>query len=177
MRYTDRQYCSKYFFVCCYLLSTIYAVHFNNSSNFFSTQNQEILAYRLHFGSHKKCSLWIKIQSRFFHRKIAHAKARILLENRLRKVADKKKLFVLSHKKPLMGQEFQCNHKSSRGWIFHLNKFMFISILHSATIIKHEMWSLWFMMQLFDINFQHLHLMSGNCCSLFHSLSHTQLGV
>lgn len=52
VRYTDRQYCSKYFFVCCYLLSTIYAVHFNNSSNFFSTQNQEILAYRLHFGSH-----------------------------------------------------------------------------------------------------------------------------
>lgn len=66
VRYTDRQYCSKYFFVCCYLLSTIYAVHFNNSSNFFSTQNQEILAYRLHFGSHKKCSLWIKIQSCFF---------------------------------------------------------------------------------------------------------------
>lgn len=43
----------------------------------------------------KKCSLWIKILvensiSFFFHRKIAHAKAWILLENRLRKVADKK---------------------------------------------------------------------------------------
>lgn len=33
----------------------------------------------------------------------------------------------------------------------------------------HEMWSLWFMMLLFDIDFQHLHLMNGSrwtilCC-------------